>query len=290
MINKIKISILSIFVCASSFAQNDSQNSTDGSFKPQKGDWQISINLGNGDFMPTEDLGYLLPDNKLSGGTLPDIGLGYIGSNQSASIGTVLNTGSFNKNSIANIASFEGAYFVTDAIQVNAVFSMDIASNPSISYIEGENINPSGSDPLDIPGYAYMEANVSSKYMAKVGANYYIATKSERVQLFAGLAAGYGCARIDAQTPYTGVEFNGDPVEIYQPSNRIGLLQSVSAISNVGIEYSFTENLNLAFEVSPFSYTNSALTMQLQGFTNYNAVHSYFRVFAFPTVKLGVRF
>ena len=292
MINKLKISIFSMLVCAASLsAQSNGGNSTDGTFKPQKGNWQISVNLGNGDFMPTEDLEYLLPDNKLGSGTLPDLGLGWSGSaNQSQAIGVVLNTGSFNNNSLTNIASLEFGYFVTDLIQVNASFCMDLASNPSKDYLEGVEVNPGTSDPLDIPGYEYMEATISSKYMAKVGGNYYFSTKSDRVQLYAGLAATYAFARMDAQTPYTGVEFGGDPVELYQPSNRVGFVQSVSALANVGVEYGITENLNIGFEVSPISYTTSMLAMQLQGFAPYYAVHDYVKAFAFPTVKLGIRF
>ena len=279
-----------MLVSAASFAQGNSDNSTDGTFRPQKGNWQFSVNLGSGDFMPTENLENLLPNNKLSNGTLEDLGLGYIHNNESMPIGVMLNTGSFNRNSIVNIASLEFAYFITNEIQVNASFSMDIASNPSKNYIEGVNVKPSGNDPLDIPGYAYMEATIGSKYMAQVGGNYYFKTKSERIQLYSGLDIAYANARMDAQTPYTGIEYDKDPVEIYQPSNRLGKVQAISVQANVGVELGITENLNLGFEVSPISYTNSMLAMQLQGFAPYYAVHNYLKSFAFPTVKLGIRF
>ncbi len=310
MLKKISISIASLLLCTSMYAQGGSNDSTSGSYRPQKGNWQVSLNLGSGTFIPTEELDLLLPDNKLSSSSYTstdDLGIsGGSGTNQSGETAVLLNLGSFNDNSLLNIAAIQGAYFLTDRIQLNATLSIDFATNPSKSYVEGLSVNGSAedgdgySDPLDVPGYEYMDGTISSKYMASVGANYYFRTKYERIQLYAGLTAGFGLSHIAATTPYTGVEISGnsyndtedldgDPVELYMYSNRAGKAQALSAYTNAGIEYNFTENLSLAFEISPISYTNSFVEMQLQGLDTYKATHHYIKAFSFPTIKFAIR-
>lgn len=306
MIKKISISIASLLLCVATFAQESSGgDSTSGSYRPQKGNWQISVNLGSGTFLPTEDLELLLPDNKLTtSSTTSTDDLGVSGSisyyNQSSETGYLLNLGSFNDNSLLNIAAVQAAYFLTDKIQLNATLSMDFASNPSKDYVEGVSVYDTmdttytTSNLLDTPGYLYMDGTISAKYMASIGANYYFRTKCEKIQLYAGLAGGLGIAHIAATTPYTGLEitsgdYAGDPVELYQYSNRAGKAQSLSVYTNAGIEYNFTPNLNLAVEISPISYTNSLVEMQLQGLPSYKATHNYIKAFSFPTIKFGIR-
>ncbi len=281
-----------LMLCVSAFAQGNGTNGS--SYAPKKGDWQISLNLGSGNFLPTEDLELLLPDNKITtDGTLDDLGIGTGDSeNQSQESAYLLNLGSFNENSLLNIAGIQFGYFLTDKIELNANFSMSVAANPSIDYIEGVSLSDDSTDILDIPAYEYMEATVSSKYMGKVGANYYFNTKADRIQLYAGAAAGFGYARIEATTPYTGVEVetedgSSDPVELYQSSYRAGSIQSYSGMLNAGAVYNFNENLNLGFEISPVSYSYSFIQMTSQGMSYY-ATHHYIKAFSFPTVKFGM--
>ena len=286
----------------------------DASFRPKKGDWQVNLNMGAGQFFnELNGMNYLLP-TYLNGSpystNVPDLGLsGGNTVNQSKDLGIALNLGAaFNSNSIVNIASIQGAYFLTDRIQLNAFFSLDMNVTPKKDYME--SAYNEDDDPLNLPGYKYMEGRVSSKWMLGVGGNYYFPTRNERINLYAGGMVGFQMGRVETVTPYSGEmiednvtddegqtdgeqlegESGKEPIELFRPTNKAGTVWAIRGALVTGIEYSIMKGMILGFEVQPAAYNYTVLRIQPQGMASYNAAHHNIRVLACPSLKIGFRF
>ena len=316
MIKKLCILFLSALAIVPSMAQYGNSKD-DASFRPKKGDWQVNLNMGAGQFFnELNGMNYLLPTYISESGYVPDLGLGYGNTaNQSEDIGIALNLGAaFNDNSIVNIASIQGAYFLTDRIQLNAFFSLDMNVTPKKDYME--SAYNEDDDPLNLPGYKYMEGRVSSKWMLGVGGNYYFPTRNERINLYAGGMVGFQMGRVETVTPYSGemikdnvTEDEGqtdgeqidddnnsypsdqmEPIELYRPTNKAGTVWAIRGALVTGIEYSIMKGMILGFEVQPAAYNYTVLRIQPQGMASYNAAHHNIRVLACPSLKIGFRF
>ena len=311
MIKKLCILFLSVLPIVPAVAQLGNSKD-DASFRPKAGDWQVSINLGKGQFFNEYDgMNYLLPTYINSNHYLPDVGIGYGDTqNQSEDIGILLDLGaSFNSNSLLNIASFQGAYFLTDRIQLNAFFTMDLNVTPKKDYLE--SAYQEAGDPLNLPGYKYMEGRISSKWMLGVGGNYYFPTRNERINLYAGAQVGFQMGKVETVTPYSGeliqdnvtddeaaggdetIDGEGnkmEPIELYRPSNKAGAVWAIRGALVSGVEYSLMKGLVLGLEIHPASYNYTVLRIQPQGMASYNASHHNIRIFEYPTLKLGFRF
>lgn len=309
MIKKLCILFLSALAIVPSMAQYGNSKD-DASFRPKKGDWQVNLNMGAGQFFDEYNgMNYLLPTYINESGYIPDLGLGYNSSNQSQDLGIALNLGAaFNSNSIVNIASIQGAYFLTDRIQLNAFFSLDMNVTPKKDYMESAYNEPG--DPLNLPGYKYMEGRVSSKWMLGVGGNYYLPTRNERINLYAGGMVGFQMGRVETVTPYSGEMINDnvtdnegqtdgeqiddeagkEPIELFRPTNKAGTVWAIRGALVTGIEYSIMKGMILGFEVQPAAYNYTVLRIQPQGMASYNAAHHNIRVLACPSLKIGFRF
>ena len=314
MIKKLCILFLSALAIVPSMAQYGNSKD-DASFRPKKGDWQVNLNMGAGQFFnELNGMNYLLP-TYLNGNSyyisVPDLGLTGDGNtvNQSEDLGIALNLGAaFNDNSIVNIASIQGAYFLTDRIQLNAFFSLDMNVTPKKDYMESAYNEPD--DPLNLPGYKYMEGRVSSKWMLGVGGNYYFPTRNERINLYAGGMVGFQMGRVETVTPYSGEmiednvtddegqedgeqlegESGKEPIELFRPTNKAGTVWAIRGALVTGIEYSIMKGMILGFEVQPAAYNYTVLRIQPQGMASYNAAHHNIRVLACPSLKIGFRF
>lgn len=311
MIKKLCILFLSALAIVPSMAQYGNSKD-DASFRPKKGDWQVNLNMGAGQFFnELNGMNYLLPTYINESGYVPDLGLGYgYTANQSEDIGIALNLGAaFNDNSIVNIASIQGAYFLTDRIQLNAFFSLDMNVTPKKDYMESAYYEKN--DPLNLPGYKYMEGRVSSKWMLGVGGNYYFPTRNERINLYAGGMVGFQMGRVETVTPYSGEMINDnvtddegqtdgeqlegesdkeEPIELFRPTNKAGTVWAIRGALVTGIEYSIMKGMILGFEVQPAAYNYTVLRIQPQGMASYNAAHHNIRVLACPSLKIGFRF
>lgn len=309
MIKKLCILFLSALAIVPSMAQYGNSKD-DALFRPKKGDWQVNLNMGAGQFFDEYNgMNYLLPTYINESGYIPDLGLGYNSSNQSQDLGIALNLGAaFNSNSIVNIASIQGAYFLTDRIQLNAFFSLDMNVTPKKDYMESAYNEPG--DPLNLPGYKYMEGRVSSKWMLGVGGNYYFPTRNERINLYAGGMVGFQMGRVETVTPYSGEMINDnvtddegqtdgeqiddeagkEPIELFRPTNKAGTVWAIRGALVTGIEYSIMKGMILGFEVQPAAYNYTVLRIQPQGMASYNAAHHNIRVLACPSLKIGFRF
>lgn len=312
MVKRLCILFLSVISVVPIMAQQT--DSKDGaSFRPKAGDWQFSINLGKGQFFSeVNGMNYLLPTYINSNNYIPDVGLdNYSGTeNQSEDLGIALDlSSSFNDNSLVNIASFQGAYFLTDHIQLNAFFTMDLNVTPKKDYLESAYYELN--DPLNLPGYKYIEGRISSKWMLGIGGNYYFPTRNERINLYAGGQVGFQMGKVETVTPYTGelttdnvsddeaaggnetIDNEGnnkEPIELFRPSNKAGAVWAIRGSLVCGAEYSLMKGLILGFEIHPASYNYTVLRIQPQGMASFNASHHNVRIFEYPTIKLGFRF
>lgn len=317
MIKKLCILFLSALAIVPSMAQYGNSKD-DASFRPKKGDWQVNLNMGAGQFFnELNGMNYLLPtylNGSPNSTNVPDLGLsGGNTVNQSKDLGIALDLGAaFNDNSIVNIASIQGAYFLTDRIQLNAFFSLDMNVTPKKDYMESAYYEKN--DPLNLPGYKYMEGRVSSKWMLGVGGNYYFPTRNERINLYAGGMVGFQMGRVETVTPYSGemikdnvTEEEGqtdgeqiddnpytteqmEPIELFRPTNKAGTVWAIRGALVTGIEYSIMKGMILGFEVQPAAYNYTVLRIQPQGMASYNAAHHNIRVLACPSLKIGFRF
>ncbi len=252
-------------------------------FAPKKGNFQASLLLGNGLYFPGENsLNTLLPANNAT-----QVGIGQAGQNESENPAIYLNIGELNNNSITNMAGIEAKYFVTDKIDINLGFSMNMSLTPKRDFIEGDLTVAD----MPIPDYMYINAEMSNKWFASVGSNYYFTTKNNRIFPYLGIRAGYQMGWLGINRPYTGInDVNGDPIEIYTDSYRAGQMIGISSSIIGGLEYNISEGLNIGFELAPFNYNFGSIQFQPTGMQPYVADSHQFKLFMTPVFKLGVRF
>jgi len=276
--NKVAGMIILCLLTTGLFAQNATSTSED--FAPKKGDYQFSLVFGKGQFI-NENTSYLLPAyNATSVGLPPGKG------EQSGSPAAYLRLGSINSNSVVNMAGVQGRYFITDHIEVNALVSMNINHTPKVHYIEGDL---SVKD-MPIPSYKWVDGVYANNYLTQLGANYWFKTRNPRLFPYLGVAAGGAFATITTERPYTGTMKDDDPEELYSASSRAGKAWAVSGAMVMGVDYSIAQGLTLGFEVQPFAYTYSAVSIEPTGFAKFLASNHEFRIFQMPMLKLGVRF
>lgn len=296
-----KLCILLLFVCTVAPLMAQQYNSGDNaSFAPKKGNWQVSVALGNSQQF-ADGMEYLLPKYWDGTGNAPSIGLGD-SDNKSENPGMYLNLGSWNSNSLVNIIGIQGKYFLTDRWDVNLMFSMNIGITPKKDFIEGDN---SVAD-MQIPSSKYVEGQVKNNWMVNIGSNYYFNTKNERINLYVGGLIGWQMGRIETMSPYTGETVkdedstpseDGDlsegeelPLQLYVPSSRTGQIYGLRGAAVAGIEYSLAKGLVLGFEIQPVAYRYDRIQICPKGMETYQVGHHNINLFSQPNLKIGFRF
>lgn len=304
MIKKLCILLLSVASVAPVMAQQYS--SSDASFAPKKGQWQVSAVIGNSQ-MFNQDMNYLLPtywdaQNRFTQNT----GLGDVASNPNMSEdpGLYLNLGSLNSNNLVNLIGIQGKYFLTDRWDVNLMFSMNINATPKKDFIEGNY----EVDEMPIMGTKYTEGRISNAWNVAIGSNYYFNTKNERINLYVGGLLGWQMGRIETVTPYTGEtikdpdlaedntgdadldESNQESVQLYTPNSRAGQIFGLKVAGVAGIEYSIAKGLVFGFEVQPVAYRYDHIQICPKGQAAYKVGHHNINFFATPNLKIGFRF
>lgn len=314
MIKKLCILLLSVASVAPITAQQYS--SSDASFAPKKGQWQVSAVIGNNQ-MFDQSMNYLLPNYWSPTNQYPQVGLGGYGQ-QSSDPGVYLNLGNLNSNSLVNLIGIQGKYFLTDRWDVNLMFSMNINATPKKDYIDGDYTIEN----MPIMASRYMEGRISNAWNVAVGSNYYFNTKNERINLYVGGLLGWQMGRIETTTPYTGETFtedeeliqiddpshpdynspyneygpNYDPdlvtesVQLYTPNSRAGQIFGLKVAGVAGIEYSLSPGLILGFEVQPVAYRYDHIQICPKGQAAYKVGHHNINFFATPNLKIGFRF
>lgn len=325
MIKKLCILLLSVASVAPIAAQQYS--SSDASFAPKKGQWQVSAVIGNNQ-MFNQDMSYLLPTYwDAQNGFTQDVGLGnsFTNPNMSTDPGMYLNLGNLNSNSLVNLIGIQGKYFLTDRWDVNLMFSMNINATPKKDYIEGDYTV----EEMPIMASKYMEGRISNAWNVAIGSNYYFNTKNERINLYVGGLLGWQMGRIETVTPYTGEYYDDsndyqnsdgtnigtgqgtgetdgpdigfgdgetnmnegkDPVQLYTPNSRAGQIFGLKVAGVAGIEYSLSPGLILGFEVQPVAYRYDHIQICPKGQAAYKVGHHNINFFATPNLKIGFRF
>ena len=324
MIKKLCILLLSVSTVAPGMAQQYS--SSDASFAPKKGQWQVSAVIGNNQ-MFQQDMNYLLPNYWSPSNSTPQLGLGW-SQNQSTDPGVYLNLGNLNTNSLTNLIGIQGKYFITDRWDVNAMFSMNINATPKKDFIEGDYTVSE----MPIMSSKYIEGRINNAWSVSLGSNYYFNTKNERINLYVGGVLTWQMGRIQTSLPYTGEYYDdsndyqnsdgttiggggtgdvsevpgndvedipmgdgdmnegNDPVQLYTPNSRAGQIFGLRVGGVAGIEYSVAKGLIFGFEVQPVSYRYDCIQICPKGSAVYQAGHHSIGLFATPNLKIGFRF
>ncbi|MCD7935683.1 MAG: hypothetical protein LUG98_02365 [Tannerellaceae bacterium] len=278
---------LLILLCSTALIWAQDYDNRGDVFIPKKGQWQVSLVLGNGTFYNENTTNYLLPQYSNTGGS---IGLPNGSGETSGDLGTYLNLGSLNNNSLVNIAGIQGKYFVTDRWDINVMFSMNISVTPKKDFVEGDYMV----EDLVIPSQKYINAQMTNNWMATIGSNYYSRTGNERINPYLGGAAGFQMARIEINQPYTGEVYEDEkgalPTQVYIASGKAGQMFGFKVAAVAGIEYTLTKGLLLGFELHPFAYRYDVIQLCPKGFDTYRANHHNIKLLEMPVLKLGMRF
>lgn len=269
MTKKLVIFAALIGLCSGAFAQERST-----------GNYQVSLLLGN-TMMFNQELNYVLPKYSVNSTT---VGIGLAGTDaKSNDPGMYLNFNELGSNSLVNMAGIQGNYYLSDAIDVNLMFAMDLRATPKKDYIEGESCFG-----MAVQSSKYINGQLTCNWMVNAGSNYHFSVSNNRIDLYAGAQVGYQQGRIKVVTPYTG-DIAGDEV-IYLPQDKAGQVKCITGALVGGISYSLAPGLLLGLEVSPFSYQYSLLEVHPTGMNVYQANNHACRFFASPHLKLGFRF
>ena len=301
------------------------QESCECMYAPKKGQFQVNLGFGQGQFFNDfNGLYYLLPN---ADGT--SLGLGFLPANYkevaglgnnyiSADLSTyAINIGSLNLNDLTNIAGVQAKYFLTNHIDINLSAAYNVNMQPHKDYIEGEYYSLgelkgmlNGYDPTDIANIVGVGDTYASKAIlgavthslfTQLGADYYFDVKNPRVHPYLGLFGQFKMARVQAYYPYTGqttvydVTDDENPLQfediaMYRPDNRAGQLLGFGGGLLAGVEYSVAEGLILGIEVAPVAYQYTLMHLMAQGQDDYYASNHNIRAFTFPQLKFGIRF
>jgi hypothetical protein len=158
--------------------------------------FSVSLMLGNANLFD-QDLSYVLPKYGSS------YGLGANNSTEkSTDPGAYIKLNNLGSGSITNMAGIRFGYYITDGIDVNMSFGMDLRSTPHKNYVENEEVAG-----LTIEGAKYIEGKIQNNWLLSVGGNYHFGVSNERVDMYAGVQVGYQHGQLTITTPYTDLDY-----------------------------------------------------------------------------------
>ena len=291
MIKKLcTILLLAAFV-APTWAQQTGGSKEGVVFAPRKGQWQVSLVLGNSGQFYNESTSYLLPQYTNTGGS---IGLPNGSTDNSGDLNRYLNISGLNDNSLVNIAGLQAKYFISDCWDINLSFGMNISITPKKDYIEGDNSVPD----VIIPDQKYENAQMTNNWYMSVGTNRYFKTGNPRIHPYLGVVAGFQMARIETTEPFTGKTYSDGeddedtalPEQVYVAAGKAGQIFGIKGAAVAGIEYSVVKGLLFGLEFQPIAYRYDVIQICPKGFEKYSISHHNIKLFEMPVVKLGFRF
>lgn len=284
------ILLLAAFV-APTWAQQTGGSKEGVVFAPRKGQWQVSLVLGNSGQFYNESTSYLLPQYTNTGGS---IGLPNGSTDNSGDLNRYLNISGLNDNSLVNIAGLQAKYFISDCWDINLSFGMNISITPKKDYIEGDNSVPD----VIIPDQKYVNAQMTNNWYMSVGTNRYFKTGNPRIHPYLGVVAGFQMARIETTEPFTGKTYSDGeddedtalPEQVYVAAGKAGQMFGIKGAAVAGIEYSVVKGLLFGLEFQPIAYRYDVIQICPKGFEKYSISHHNIKLFEMPVVKLGFRF
>lgn len=294
MIKKLCTILLSAALVAPLWAQQAGSGKKEGVvFAPRKGQWQVSLVVGNSSPFYNENTGrYLLPNYTNTSGS---VGLPNGSTNQSGDLNAYLNINGFNNNSLVNIVGLQGKYFWDDCWALNFSFGMNIGLTPKKDYIEGDYETVPD---MIIPEQKYINAQMTNNWYVSVGTDRYFKTSNPRIHPYVGVVAGFQMARIETTEPYTGRMYadgeddddEGLPEQVYLAAGRAGQMYGIKGAAVAGAEYSIAKGLVIGLEFQPLAYRYDVIQICPKGFDKYNVSHHNIKIFDMPVLKFGFRF
>lgn len=292
MIRKLcTILLLAAFV-APSWAQQTSGDKEGVVFAPRKGQWQVSLVLGNSGQSYNDNVSYLLPQYTNTEGS---IGLPNGGTDYSGSLNGWLNISGLNENSLINIAGLQAKYFISDCWDINFSLGMNISITPKKDYIEGDYESVPD---IIIPAQKYVNAQVTNNWYVSVGSNRYFKTGNPRIHPYLGAVAGFQMARIETTEPYTGKTYSdgeddseeGLPEHVYLAAGKAGQMFGIKGAAVAGLEYCLAKGMIVGLELQPVAYRYDVIQICPKGFDKYSIGHHNIKLFDMPVLKFGFRF
>jgi hypothetical protein len=284
------------------------------------------LQLGNANLF-NQDLSYVLPKY-----TDRDLGFNQIDKNltladgQATDPGMYIELNNLGEGSLVNMAGINFAYYLTEGLDVNLSFGMDLRSTPKKHY--EENVQAGG---LNIQGAKWIEGRVQNNWILSAGSNYHFKVTNEKIDFYGGIKVGYQHGQLTFTTPYTraeydyiqgktgdpsisgygpekeaGVEYDGSDVTdgtyttdgtktgishvVSDPRSGAGQINCITASILAGVSYNLGGGLSLGLEFEPYAYRYSMLEVCPKGARVYQAATYANRFFASPMLKLGFRF
>ena len=261
-------------------------------FAPRKGQWQVSLVLGNNGTFYNENATYsLLPDFSNTEGM---VGLPNGNTDASGDLNYLLNISGINNNSLVNIAGLQAKYFITDEWDINLSFGMNISLTPKKDFIEGDYETVPD---MIIPAQKYVNAQMTNNWYLSVGTDRYFRVSNPRIHPYVGAVAGFQMARIETTEPYTGEVYNdgtdegeGLPTQLYVAAGKAGQMFGIKGALVAGCEYSLAKGLVVGLEFQPVAYRYDVIQLCPQGFSKYSLGHHNVKLFEMPVLKFGFRF
>lgn len=293
MIRKLCTILLLAAFIAPSWAQMKSGDKEGVVFAPRKGQWQVSLVLGNsGQFYNENTSYYLLPQYSYNQG---EIGLPNGGTANSGDLNPYLRISGLNDNSLVNIAGLQAKYFITDCWDINLSFSMNISVTPKKDYVEGDYETVPD---MIIPAQKYVNAQATNNWYLSVGTDRYFKTSNPRIHPYIGAVAGFQMARIEVTEPYTGETYDDDqtddedglPTQVYVAAGKAGQMFGIKGAAVAGVEYCIAKGMMIGLEFQPVAYRYDVIQICPKGFDKYNVSHHNIKLFEMPVVKFGFRF
>lgn len=293
MIRKLCTILLSVLVAAPLWAQTAKNGKEGVVFAPRKGQWQVSLVLGNSGQAYNDNVSFLLPKYTNTQGS---IGLPTGGTDESGYLNSYLNISGFDNNSLINIAGLQAKYFVSDCWDINFSLGMNISVTPKKDYIEGDYESVPD---MIIPAQKYVNAQMTNNWYLSVGSNRYFKTGNPRIHPYIGAVAGFQMARIETTEPYTGKMYNdgededgdeGLPEQVYLAAGKAGQMFGIKGAVVGGMEYCLAQGLVLGLEFQPVAYRYDVIQICPKGFDKYSIGHHNIKLFDMPVLKFGFRF
>ena len=294
MIKRLCTILLSVALVAPVWAQQARSGKEGVVFAPQKGQWQVSLVLGNSGQFYNENTSFLLPQYTNTEGA---IGLPNGSTDLSGDLGYYLNINGFNDNSLVNIVGLQAKYFFSDCWDVNMSFGMNISLTPKKDFIEGDYTT---APDLIIPEQKYINAQMTNNWYLNLGVDRYFRTGNPRIHPYVGGLVGFQMARIETTEPYTGKTYpeSGEgvddgtalPQQVYLAAGKAGQMYGLKFAAVAGIEYNIAKGVIIGLECQPLAYRYDVIQICPQGFSKYNAGHHNIKLIDMPVLKFGFRF
>ena len=283
MIRKLCTILLTALMVAPAMAQPAKSGAQDD-YAPRKGQWQVSMVVGNNGFVNDDLNTYLVPYLSTPASSSDQVGLDNGSSKDSGNLSQYLNISGFDSN--YKFLGLQGKYFVTDKWEVNASFGMNIDLTPGKDYVEGD----ADIEDMIIPAQKYINAQATHNWYVTAGSNRYFTLGNPRIHPYVGAGGTFQMARLVVQEPYIGENAEGDDYHMYQSGRYVGPALNFKLALVAGLEYSLAPGLVAGFEFNPLSYRYDLLQMSPRSYGIYAAAHHSIRFFEMPVIKFGFRF